>query len=201
MTAIKKIILYPLIFAIHPILFIYSENVYEVEINQIFIPLFISVLSAGIIFFILNLIYRDLYKAAVSASILIVFFYSSGHFSNLFENNSFFKENISTVFLSTIYLFYLCMIFQGKKMLKILFIFVTIVFSIYLLINFPQFKSFLAKDIIMSCAILWVILMLLSIYEISILKTNLKKITLPLNLSSLILILFPLFKIIKTLVT
>ena len=197
MNVLRKNTFYPFLFAAHPIVFIYSQNVYETQLKEIVKPLIFSLLLTTIVLLVGRLIYKDLYKAAVSTSVFIIFFYSSGHFYNLLEKENFLKENLAFLSIILLYVFGLSMLFQGRKLLKILSIFTTILFSIYLLFYFTHFKLLVYDDLLMSCTIFWIVLMMFLIMEISILKVNFKNATISLNLSSLVLISFPMFSIIK----
>jgi hypothetical protein len=75
----RAVTLYPILFAFFPILALYSQNMQELSITVIVIPLLLS-LGLALLFLLLSfLIFRNLDKAAIFASIIITLFFSFGH--------------------------------------------------------------------------------------------------------------------------
>lgn len=83
----KQFIIHPFLFAIFPILFLYSYNITEMLISEIFpftLITFVFVLS---FFIALTLVLKDKQKAGLVVSIFLVFFFSYGHFFDLLIKN------------------------------------------------------------------------------------------------------------------
>lgn len=76
-------ILYPLLFAVYPVLFLYAHNIKELHLSQLTVPLIFSLVFASITWGILYFVLKDKIKSAVSAAILVVLFFSYGHFFDL----------------------------------------------------------------------------------------------------------------------
>jgi len=76
----KSAFLHPLLFAVFPILFLFSHNAKSLSVNNIFIPLVIVIPFTLLIFFIVTLIFRNLQKAGIIVSLFMLLFFSFGHF-------------------------------------------------------------------------------------------------------------------------
>jgi len=75
--------LYPFLFAIYPILFIYSINLNESYLSETFSPILISLGVTIFILFTLKFTLKDTQKAALITSASLIFFFSYGHIFNL----------------------------------------------------------------------------------------------------------------------
>ena len=75
--------LHPFLFSVFPILFFFSHNIKELSIIESGFPLTIAVLSTGVILFITTFILKNIIKAALIISLLILLFFSYGHAYNL----------------------------------------------------------------------------------------------------------------------
>ena len=71
-------VFYPLLFAAFPILFLYAHNIAETSLNQIWLPLVISVAATLVLWAVLSLILGSLAKAGFATAIFLVFFFSYG---------------------------------------------------------------------------------------------------------------------------
>jgi len=79
----KQIILHPILFAVFPILFIFSHNRAEaLVIGQILLPLAFSVAGTLLLWFVLGVISGEWRKAALIVSLVVLLFFSYGHFHN-----------------------------------------------------------------------------------------------------------------------
>ena len=74
------VVFYPLLFAAFPILFLYTYNIAETSLNDVWLPLVISVAAALVLWAGLSLILRSLSKAGLATAIFLVFFFSYGRF-------------------------------------------------------------------------------------------------------------------------
>lgn len=79
----KPIVLHPLLFAILPVLFLYSHNVSEVVPGDLPAPLAAALVAAALLWWLLGVILRDRIKAGLVASLFWVWFFSFGHFYHL----------------------------------------------------------------------------------------------------------------------
>ena len=86
----KRLIIHPILFAIFPIIFLYSHNINEMSIDQILIPIAIALVSFFILWVILSFILKNKIKAGVAITLLAVLFFSYGHFYDLLEKWDFF---------------------------------------------------------------------------------------------------------------
>lgn len=75
----RKIPFHPILFAVYPILFLYSNNISMLEINHIFIPVIWSVFGVVIMWSVLNLFIRNRFKSSAVTSLITVLFFSYGH--------------------------------------------------------------------------------------------------------------------------
>lgn len=80
----KKLrVIHPLLLGIYPVIFLYSRNVGEVLFSKLIIPLAISFAAAVVLWLVLGLACRQRGKAALLASVGLVYFFSYGHFYSL----------------------------------------------------------------------------------------------------------------------
>ncbi len=75
----KKIILHPFLFAVYPIIFLYSYNAQELLINQIYLPIIISLLSTLVIWGIMGLLIKDRIKAGLITTVFLLVFFGYGY--------------------------------------------------------------------------------------------------------------------------
>jgi len=95
----NKIAFYPFLFAIFPVIFLYSHNIDEVSFNTIFIPLFFSLSIMLLFWLIFILSIKNKQKAALLTFLLVFAFFSYGHFVNLINNIVFKEIDISAIYL------------------------------------------------------------------------------------------------------
>ena len=76
---LKRFPLHPFLFAIYPILALLNINIAEVDMGSGVRPLLLSLLVAGLLMLISYLLFRDLRRAALLATLLLILFYSYGH--------------------------------------------------------------------------------------------------------------------------
>jgi hypothetical protein len=75
----KKIIIYPFLFAIYPVIFLYSHNVQEVLISNLYIPLTIAVLISVFLKLFFGLFIQDRNKSGLIATVFIIIFFTYGY--------------------------------------------------------------------------------------------------------------------------
>jgi hypothetical protein len=73
------VVFYPLLFAAFPLLFLYTYNIDETAVSEIWLPLVISVAAALVLWAVMSLILGSLSKAGLATAIFLVFFFSYGH--------------------------------------------------------------------------------------------------------------------------
>lgn len=81
----KLFIIHPLLFAIFPVLFLFSQNMGQVSPNIIFAPLLVSIVIAVVLYFTLRVFLKDREKAALAVSFFLTLFFSYGHVYQIAE--------------------------------------------------------------------------------------------------------------------
>lgn len=84
----KPVLFHPFLFAIFPMLFLYVNNLGEVEFGQVVRFSLVSLLAAAVLWMLLQWWRRDRHQAAITTSLLLMLFYSYGHFENMVGNFS-----------------------------------------------------------------------------------------------------------------
>ena len=74
----KWFFIFPLLIAIYPIIFLYSNNVEELLLSQIYVPVAIALVATLILWALLSFLLKDVLKAGIITSIFIVFFFAYG---------------------------------------------------------------------------------------------------------------------------
>ncbi|MBN2411389.1 sulfatase-like hydrolase/transferase [candidate division KSB1 bacterium] len=69
---------HPFFFAIYPVLFLYSYNVYQVSFNSIILPFSVLLLGTAVLFLLSSFIIRSANKAAILVSLFILMFMTYG---------------------------------------------------------------------------------------------------------------------------
>ena len=82
----RSVIIHPILFAIFPILSIFSYNVRELSFQEIFLPLFLVLAFTVGIWISLRYILKNTRKSAFIISLLLVLFFSFGHVYNLVDD-------------------------------------------------------------------------------------------------------------------
>lgn len=68
----KKIVIYPFIFAVYPIIFLYSHNISITPLKEIFIPVAIVLISTFCLFLLLGIFLKNKHKSGILIFILIL---------------------------------------------------------------------------------------------------------------------------------
>lgn len=82
----KPCVVHPFLFAVFPILSFYFGNIDELLINELYIPAIAVICFTMLLWFLLNLIFKDIKKGGLLTSFLLFCFFSYGHFSDLIRN-------------------------------------------------------------------------------------------------------------------
>lgn len=83
---IKRIVIYPFLIAIYPLIALLAVNVDQVESAEVIRPLMVILLLTLILLLSFMLIFRNWHKAGLETSLLLVLFFSYGHVYNLLSN-------------------------------------------------------------------------------------------------------------------
>ncbi|UCE02230.1 MAG: sulfatase-like hydrolase/transferase [Candidatus Latescibacterota bacterium] len=75
----------PLLFAIHPILFLYAQNVEDVQPGEMLLPIFLCALLAAALLLLLAILLRDALRASLLTTLVLLLFFSFGHAVALVE--------------------------------------------------------------------------------------------------------------------
>ena len=73
-------VLHPFLFAAAPILFLYAFNIYEASFSDALLPLAISLGVTALLFFTLSAILKNRQEAGLLVTLILVLFFSFGHF-------------------------------------------------------------------------------------------------------------------------
>ncbi|MFP4202030.1 MAG: hypothetical protein ACLFSX_03660 [Candidatus Acetothermia bacterium] len=105
----KRGLLHPFLFAVYPVLLLFSRNIGHVSIPDIILPLGIIVGSTALLFAILTGLLRSGEKAAILLSISLFFFFSYGYIHDILEavistRNSYLPAIVGLLFIVIVYL-------------------------------------------------------------------------------------------------
>jgi hypothetical protein len=107
------VVFYPLLFAAFPILFLYTYNIAETSLNQIWLPLIISVAATLVLWVILSLILRSLSKGGFATAIFLVLFFSYGHLCDVLERVGFVPRHVYLI-AGMLFVWGICVYFIGR---------------------------------------------------------------------------------------
>ena len=82
----RKRILHPIVFSIYPIIFLFARNIEEVKLQELVLPLSLSIIFTIVIWKSLSKLLRSNEKAALLTSLFLIYFFSFGHFYSLINN-------------------------------------------------------------------------------------------------------------------
>lgn len=85
----KSFIVHPILFGIFPALFLFSHNIEQVSMDNAAytaIAIAVSVAFALLLWWVLSFVLKDRQKAGLVVTLLLVLFYSYGHFASLIES-------------------------------------------------------------------------------------------------------------------
>ncbi len=77
---------HPILFSAFPVLFLLSHNFSELDLNQLWWPLGVSALAAGVLFLVSQLFFRCVHKAGIATSVFVLLFLLYGHVFEGFES-------------------------------------------------------------------------------------------------------------------
>ena len=79
-------IFHPLLFAVYPVLFLYSRNLDELSFYSIILPMSLIIIVTLISYYLLSLVLRNKIKRAIIISIILGIYFSYGHIYNILHN-------------------------------------------------------------------------------------------------------------------
>lgn len=107
-------VFHPVLFAIYPVLFLYSINIREVFLKEIFAPLLVSLSIMVVIWGLFLLFFKNADKSGILATTFLLFFFFYGHIYNLVKTlfiPEFFFPIWCVLFLTTL----IFLMFKLKK--------------------------------------------------------------------------------------
>ena len=87
-NSIKFIIIHPILIAIYPVFFVYSQNIHLILIQGIIFPTLIILGITIAIWAVIKSILKNARKSALLTSLYVFLFFSYGHVFNVLESNS-----------------------------------------------------------------------------------------------------------------
>ena len=90
MVLTNKLIIFPFLFSIFPIILLYSENIDEVPVTELTIPLILTFLIIFPLFIVINHILKSGIKAGIIVTFLAAIFFSYGHIFNMLQDTPLF---------------------------------------------------------------------------------------------------------------
>jgi len=109
------IVLYPLLLAVFPVLFLFAHNINLVAPDQVFLPLAVSVFFTLVLWAILSLVLQSLSKAGLATAIFLVFFFSYGFIYEALENAGIFVPRHAYYFPGTLLVWGYCVYFISRS--------------------------------------------------------------------------------------
>ena len=90
MILTNKLIIFPFLFSIFPIILLYSENIDEVPVTELTIPLILTFLIIFPLFIVINHILKSGIKAGIIVTFLAAIFFSYGYIFNMLQETPLF---------------------------------------------------------------------------------------------------------------
>ncbi len=100
----KSVVLHPILFAIYPVLFLYSFNIYNVPLRGLFLPLLVVPLFALALWLVLRFVLKSGIKAGFIVSLIIILVTFYGHIFNLITDSLVEKSEITQILLVGLFL-------------------------------------------------------------------------------------------------
>ena len=85
MIQVNKLVIFPFLFSIFPILLLYSENVNEIPVVELVTPILLTFLIVSLLFLVLNYILKSGIKAGLIITFLATIFFSYGYIFNMLQ--------------------------------------------------------------------------------------------------------------------
>lgn len=81
-----SLIIFPLLVAIYPILFLFVGNIHKLELSVLELPVLITLSVVLVSVLILNLVIKDMTRSSLLVTMVVIFFFVYGRLSTLTEN-------------------------------------------------------------------------------------------------------------------
>jgi len=111
----RPIAFHPILFAAFPALFLYAYNVSVTATEHLFVPLTLSVLGTVCLWMLLGLITRDMRKAALAATLLVILFFSYGRLYEALESWNIFVPKHAYLLSVVLFAWGYCVYFIKKS--------------------------------------------------------------------------------------
>ena len=82
----KIIVIHPFLFALFPVLFLFSQNIGQTSIGSIYLPAAINTFFAASSFFLLNAFLKNANRSGLVVSLFLLAFFSYGHILQITDN-------------------------------------------------------------------------------------------------------------------
>ena len=86
-NSIKFIIIHPILIALYPVFFVYSQNIHLILIQGIIFPVLIILGITIVMWAITRSVLKNTRKSALFTSLFVFLFFSYGHIFNILESN------------------------------------------------------------------------------------------------------------------
>lgn len=83
----KTKIFHPFLFAAYPVIYLFSTNLDQLLLSEAIVPLVIVQLMTVVLLWLGRLIFKNLYKAAIWVSLILIFFFSYGYIFDFLRNS------------------------------------------------------------------------------------------------------------------
>ena len=87
-NSIKFILIHPILIALYPVFFVYSQNIHLILIQGIIFPILIILGITISMWIIIRSVLKNTRKSALLTSLFVFLFFSYGHIFNILESNS-----------------------------------------------------------------------------------------------------------------
>ena len=85
---IKRLVFYPFIFAVYPLIALLAFNVDQVEASAVIRPLIVVFFFTSIMYLLFLGIFKNWHKAGLGTSLILILFFSYGHADNLLRDQT-----------------------------------------------------------------------------------------------------------------
>jgi hypothetical protein len=141
----KWFFIFPLLIAIYPIIFLYSNNVQELLLSQIYVPIAVALIVTLILWASLSFLLKDVLKAGIITTIFIVFFFTYGTIFDWLESLDLFtvkhRHILPILLFIAVYLGYFVYLIKSREFIintaKILTVIVTVLLVMSIITIIP----------------------------------------------------------------
>jgi hypothetical protein len=85
---IKKLVLYPFLFAFYPLIALLAFNIDQVEASAVIRPIIVVLILTSLLYLLFWLIFKNWHMAGLGTSLILVLFFSYGHVYNLLRDQT-----------------------------------------------------------------------------------------------------------------